>query len=302
MIARFLAHLRDQDRSPHTIDSYRFGLKQFFTWFEKASPTAPFDPARVTPLDIREWRRELQAQRQKPGTINQKINLLTSFFDWCQAEKLLASNPARGIARLKQATAAPKWLTRPQTYALLRTVEERVQLADVKRLETGQWLTRRNAAMIALMLHAGLRVAEVCALQPADVHLFPKSGRVVIRHGKGNKYREVPLNIDARRALTRWQQVSPAQKGGLFDRNGKPLHPRTVQQHLAELGRLARLEIKLTPHMLRHTFGKNLADAGIPLDRIAMLMGHSSVETTSIYTMPGAQDLQAAVDKIAWTE
>ena len=54
--------------------------------------------------------------------------------------------------------------------------------------------------------------------------------------------------------------------------------------------------------MLRHTFGKNLSNAGVPLDHIARLMGHSSVDTTAIYTMPGEQDLTAAVDRIAWTE
>ena len=302
MIPRFLAHLQDNDLSPHTVKNYEYTLNRFAQWFEKAGGQSGFDPARVTPLDLREWRRELQSQRQKPGTINQKMALLTGFFDWCVGEKVVAANPARGVKRIKQATAAPKWLTRQQAYALLRTVEERVQLADLKRLEVSRLLARRNAAMIGLMLHAGLRVAEVCALEPADIHLSPRSGRVVVRQGKGNKYREVPLNIDARKAIARYQELVPAPAGGLFNRNDHPLHPRTVQQHLAELGRLAGLEFKVTPHMLRHTFGKNLADSGVPLNRIAMLMGHSNVNTTAMYTMPGAQDLQAAVDRIAWTE
>jgi integrase/recombinase XerC len=302
MIARYLTHLKEIDRAKGTIESYKFGLKQFADWFVKSTQAESFDPARVTPLDVREWRRELQAKRQKPGSINQKTALLTAFFDWCVAEKVAASNPARGIKRMKQAAAAPKWLTRPQAFALLRTVEERVQLADIKRHEAGRWLARRNAAMIALMLHAGLRVAEVCAIQPDDIQLLPRSGRVIVRHGKGDKYREVPLNIDARKAITRWQEICPAPTGGLFDRNGKRLHPRTIQQHLAELGRLARIETKVTPHMLRHTFGKNLVDAGIGLERVALLLGHSDVNTTAIYTMPGASDLQTAVDKIAWSD
>jgi integrase/recombinase XerC len=302
MIARFLAHLQDNDLSPHTVKNYQYTLNQFAQWFKSTTGQADFNPAHVTPLDLREWRRALQAQRQKPGTINQKIALLTGFFDWCLAEKLLTTNPARGVKRIKQVTTAPKWLTRQQAYALLRTVEERVQLADLKGLPVSKLLARRNAAMIGLMLHAGLRVAEVCSLESADFHLNPRSGRVIVRHGKGNKYREVPLNIDARKAIARYQELCVTAQGGLFNRNDKPLHPRTVQQHLAEIGRRAGLEIKLTPHMLRHTFGKNLADSGVPLNRIAMLMGHSNVNTTAMYTLPGAQDLQAAVDKIAWTE
>ena len=155
MIPRFLAHLQDNDLSPHTVKNYEYTLNRFAQWFEKAGGQSGFIPARVTPLDLREWRRELQSQRQKPGTINQKMALLTAFFDWCVAENVVAANPARGVKRLKQVASPPKWLTRPQAYALLRTTEERVQLADLKRLAVSRLLARRNAAMIGLMLHAG---------------------------------------------------------------------------------------------------------------------------------------------------
>ena len=60
----------------------------------------------------------------------------------------------------------------------------------------------------------------------------------------------------------------------------------------------ARLE-EVTPHTLRHTFGKNLVDAGVPLDRVASLLGHESVDTTRIYTTPSEQDLQREVEKVA---
>jgi len=65
---------------------------------------------------------------------------------------------------------------------------------------------------------------------------------------------------------------------------------------VAELGRRAGVEV--TPHMLRHTFAKNLVDAGVTLEKVAMLLGHSSLNTTKIYTIPGEADLQAAVEAL----
>ena len=76
----------------------------------------------------------------------------------------------------------------------------------------------------------------------------------------------------------------------------------TMQLQIAKIGRAARLEMVLTPHMLRHTFGKNLIDAKISIDRVAKLMGHTNINTTAGYTIPSGADLAAAVDSIAWSD
>ena len=80
-----------------------------------------------------------------------------------------------------------------------------------------------------------------------------------------------------------------------------PLTIRGVQASLAKFGTYAKLE-ECTPHVLRHTFGKNLADAGTPIQVIADLMGHESLETTRRYVQPGHDDLAAAVERIGGGE
>lgn len=296
----FIDHISNRDLKPRTIAMYSIDTKQFATWFTAQSGS--FAPELVTPLDMREWKRHLIAQDYAPGTINNKLSSLGVFFTWCVTSGLSVANPVDDIKRVQQVASAPKWLTRRETYLLLRATAEAVQVAELRHSEYKQRLAIRDTAMIALMLHAGLRVAEVCNLQRDDVKIGQRSGQVIVRQGKGDKRRTVPLNIDARRAVSRWADY---QKGvWLFygDAPGEPVQTMTAQRRIATLGKRAGLIDKLTPHRLRHTFGKSLVDAKVSLDQIAALMGHSNINTTLIYTRPGQADLEKACDLIAWSE
>jgi len=114
--------------------------------------------------------------------------------------------------------------------------------------------------------------------------------------------RKVPLNADVRKALKAWLEVRPeVDHDFLFVGQKKgPLGVQGIQRMVRKYARLAGLE-GVTPHALRHTFGKNLVDAGVSLDRVARLMGHSSLDITAIYTRPGPEDLENAVERIALT-
>ncbi len=310
-VEKYLEQLRLQDKSDKTIQNYELDLLSFIRWFG-ATHGQPPTMISVTPLDIREYRTELVKVRQmKPSTVNRHLATLRGFFNWGRDIGLLVTSPTEGIRGLRQAKRAPKWLTRQQTYALLRATTEAIQLAQAKKLEFSVMLGWRNKAIVTLMLFAGLRVSEVCNLQVNDVTLQPRSGVVMVRFGKGRKYREVPLNKDARLALKYWLaarpllavQAKPSALGFMFiGKKGGQLHSRGVQRLLNKLGQMARLSIEVTPHMLRHTFGKNLVDQAVPLDRVSLLLGHDSLDTTAIYTTPSQQDLQEAVESIAWQD
>ncbi len=188
---------------------------------------------------------------------------------------------------------------------MLRAATEAIQLADAKKLCPTAKQGRRDAAILALLLHAGLRVSEVCSLKKKDMVIGKRSGQVIVRSGKGGRYREVPLNRDAREAVKIWLSVrSDSADDTLFvGRRGVGLKARGVQRMVERLAIAARLDPEqVTPHTLRHTMGKNLIDAGVSLDRVAMLMGHSNLNTTAIYTTPSQADLAMAVERIAWED
>jgi integrase/recombinase XerC len=155
-----------------------------------------------------------------------------------------------------------------------------------------------------------LRLSEAAALRVADVEIKPRSGSVTVRSGKGNKRRVVPLNADARKAVSEWLAVRPPSippSGGeevtaLFvSQKGGALSARAMAEVVTGLGAKAGLE-GLHPHLLRHSCAKNLVDQGIGIEKVAMILGHESLETTRLYTMPSEADLQAAVEATCWED
>jgi integrase len=116
------------------------------------------------------------------------------------------------IKMVPQAERSPRWLERDEVYALLREVDADIRLAKAKKLTPSAELATRNAAIFSLLLH-GLRVSEVCALHLEDVTIKDKSGKVIVHAGKANKYREVPINVDARQTVSEWLQVRPKDSG-----------------------------------------------------------------------------------------
>ncbi len=181
---------------------------------------------------------------------------------------------------------APRALERKELLALIRSVRASGKPRDV--------------AIGTLLLHTGLRVSELCALNVDDAILKERSGHVIIRSGKGNKRREVPLNSTARSALKEWLEVRENNSKALFTGKGSDsLSPRAVEYLIKKYSSRAGLE-NVTPHVLRHTFCKSLVDTGESLDRVAILAGHENLNTTAKYTKATGRDLQNAVEKLAW--
>lgn len=158
-------------------------------------------------------------------------------------------------------------------------------------------------AIIQVLRHTGVRVGELANLRQSDTVLSDRKGQIVVRWGKGGRYREINLNADARRAIREYLKVRPnAEDDHLFiGQRGQGLSVRAIESVVAKYARLAGLE-GVTPHSLRHTFGKHLLDAGEDLVTVAALMGHSRLDTTAIYTRPSRRDIERAVERLAETE
>jgi len=232
LIDEFTAYLTSQGRSPRTIRGYARDVRLFAEWFQETNGK-PAAPTLVTPLDVREHRQYLQTvKKQKPSTINRRLVALRTFFAWAVQAGYVASNPAKGVRDVPRARRAPKWLERPAQYKLIRTAQEQVQLADVKGLPAGKWRTRRDHAILALLLHVGLRVSEAGALDQDDLEINERSGEVIVRAGKWGKYREVPLTwMPATRCVNGWAcGRRPTQKHCWSGRRGADCPAGTRRQ------------------------------------------------------------------------
>ena len=298
---QFEQHLRNADRSLLTVRGYSADAKQFATWFERTNKAA-FALAAVTPSDIREYRQHLQTtERRRASTINRKLAAISALMAWAQSSGQIASNPANGIKLVRQVPSAPQWLNRNEQYALQRAIEKDLQLSELRYPK--RWVTRRrDASLILFLLHTGLRLSEVTEVRLGDLELSERKGGVLVRNGKGNKQRFVPLNAEARQAVKDWLAVRPRSESdhlwvGVEGDGGEGLTGRAVQRMLQRYAQDAGLD-DLTPHVLRHTFAKNLVNRGVGLEKIASLLGHSSLNTTRIYVAPDECDLALAVEKL----
>jgi len=296
----FLAYLHTLDRSPHTLEAYQSDVKAFFNWLQMQLGREVL-PTEVTPFDIQKYRDHLQAEGRKPGSINRRLAALRAFFHWAVESGVVASNPANHVKVVRQVQHPPKALSKEAVYRLQRTAAARRQLAQARangHVTPSLVNAIRDEAILNLLLYTGIRVSELVALRLSDVQIGQRSRKVIVHSGKGRKYREVPLHLQARKALQAYLDVRPqTEDDHLFVGQRGPLHTRGVQMRVTALGEAAGVPV--TPHVLRHTLATRLLrEGGADLVTTAALLGHENVTTTAVYTQPGEQDLVAVVDKL----
>jgi integrase/recombinase XerD len=154
--------------------------------------------------------------------------------------------------------------------------------------------------MLEVLYAAGLRVSELIQLRPGDVNL--DDGYVICR-GKGGKERVVPLGRAAAALTRRYTdearprlEIKPAE--ALFlSRRGEPFTRQGVWKMLRQYARQAGLEAKISPHVLRHSFATHLLERGADLRSVQLMLGHSQITTTQIYTHVSRERLRRVYEK-----
>ena len=159
-------------------------------------------------------------------------------------------------------------------------------------------LTQRDQAIFELVYGAGLRLAEVAALDVTDAAGQPRELRVI---GKGARTRIVPVGRKAREALGGWLAVRdelarPGEPALFVSRRGGRLSHRGIQTRLAELARRRGMDQPVHPHMLRHAFATHLLESSGDLRAVQELLGHADIGTTQIYTHLDFQHLAEVYD------
>ena len=159
----------------------------------------------------------------------------------------------------------------------------------------------RNRAIVTMLLFTALRIAELAALNTSDVAISARKGLVTVRRGKGDRYRQVPLNAEARDTLDAWlakrAKLPNSDREPLFlSLKGQRLSARAIDLAVRHLGQHA--DVETSAHTLRHTCLTRLVRAGNDIVLVAELAGHSRLETTRRYSLPSDADRQAAMDAL----
>lgn len=281
------------DLRPATIRNYVSDLRLFIAWCERdwqsKDQEAVFLPEQVATPTITRYRDYLQhALGRKPNTVNRYLMSIKRYFSWAIDTEIISHDPTRPVKLVTQTVRPPRHLSDAEEEALITAVTHSRNLRDL--------------TLITVMLHTGLRISEVCNLKWEHVVRRKRSGYLRI-WGKRNKYREVPLNVTARRVLEKYEEhENTEQQEGPYvfvsQRTKTKLTPRGISYVLAKYADQANIE-NLRPHDLRHRFGYRMAER-VPLHRLAQIMGHDSLDTTMLYVRGTQDDLQQAVETIAW--
>ncbi|USQ15244.1 tyrosine-type recombinase/integrase (plasmid) [Legionella lytica] len=281
-IENYMAYQKSTDKSPATLASYRSDLMQFAIWFESINKVE-MGLVNITPTDTRQYKQQLIDSNLRPQTINRRLLSLKYFLEWgWDTKRIKYRFPLPKT--VKQSQVIPKWLTKLQQNQLLRHIEHHGNTRDL--------------AIVKILLNTGLRVSELCSIRWAHIVMSDRKGKLLVNAGKGCKYREVPLNKDARQAFLDLDQKTHAGSDAyVFLGQRGVLSPRAIQLLLKRLNIPAELGA-ISPHQFRHTFCKNLVDAGISLEKVASLAGHERLDTTKLYCHPSFADLSDAVERI----
>ncbi|MGG3004728.1 tyrosine-type recombinase/integrase [Geobacillus stearothermophilus] len=277
LLELFELYLREEGKSENTIKGYLQSVAGFLKWFDESKGT---EFKQLHRENVQEYISFLRTvKKAKPKTINTKLNALVKFNEF-----LIEMKVQRDMALTKK-----DYMKVQQQYASLAKVE----LKDVEKfrqlvLDSGN---KRNYALVTLLAYAGLRISEALSLKMNDFNLV--SREIIVRSGKGNKFRVVFMNDKVKAALQSWlkeRKEKGIESEYLFVSNrNKRLDRTTVNKLFKEYSEHIGKEI--TPHDLRHFFCSHAISRGLSVHEVANQAGHSNIHTTLLYTNPTKDEL-----------
>uniref|UniRef100_A0A7V4N3L0 Tyrosine recombinase XerC n=1 Tax=Thermodesulfobacterium geofontis TaxID=1295609 RepID=A0A7V4N3L0_9BACT len=284
LIEEFLSYLASvKNYSYNTLLAYQNDLKDFA------------DFCSLLPLEeeafkkLKEYLENLKKKGYTPFSIARKISSLRSFFKFLEAEKGFNISFLLFLESPKLPFRLPKVLS-------LEEIEKLLNSPDINNS-----LGYRDRTMLEVLYATGLRVSELVSLKFENLNLELGLIRVL---GKGSKERLVPLGDYALRFLktylknVRPQLVNEKSKDFVFlNRRGAPLTRQRFWQIIKEYAKKCGLEDKVTPHVVRHSFATHLLQGGADLRALQMMLGHSSLSTTQIYTHLNYKKLKEVYEK-----
>ena len=280
----------ERNLSPYTLRNYRADLSDFGRYLQVEEDIGPLKVDRQT---FRRYLGRLRETATASASVRRKVSTIHTFYRFLTREGILERDPLLGVSSPKRERRLPKVLDKEQLTAMIEAADS----------DGPQGL--RDRAILELMYAAGLRLAEVVALDTAAVDLREKLVRV---HGKGNKERMVVIGRPAAEALRRYlregrQKLSQAGETALFvNRDGGRLSGRSVQKIVRRHALKAGLDQRVFPHLLRHSFATHMLDGGAELRVVQDLLGHASANTTQIYTHVTEEQQRRAYERAFYNQ
>ena len=275
-IASYLTHVQvEKGLASNTLSAYRRDMAKFEDFAKKRKLALNA----VKRDDLVDFLASLYRQKLESKTVARHLVTLRNFFRYAQVQELISEDPTTHLESPKIRRSLPGYLR-------LEEVEKLLELPDQKTP-----LGLRDRAMLEVLYSTGLRVSELTSLRVTDLDMKVGCVRCI---GKGDKERLVPVGRKALGIVERYLRDGRTALSGpgrgsagafLFvNRRGGRISRVGVWKIFSAYGRKAGLRVPLTPHMLRHSFATHLLERGADLRSVQLMLGHSDISTTQIYT------------------
>lgn len=271
--------------SSNTVSSYSFDICDFTKFIRGLGKI--FKDIKVD--DVKSWILDLTERQIGKRSIKRKMSSLKSFYAWMYLQKKVDSDPFEYVHSPKATHALPDFFSEKEIDSLL--------VANEKRTDK---LKDRDQALLMLMFASGLRASEVVNLTFNQVDF---DNRIMKVSGKGNKDRLVPFTNSAKESMLNYinglrkDLLKEDTKYIFLNSKGNKMTVRGLEYILDEIEAKTGLYGKIHPHMLRHSFATKMLNRGADLRTIQELLGHSSIETTSIYTHVAYENMKETYEK-----
>lgn len=253
-----------QFSSEETRKSYATSIRQWLDWCDRYD----VDPFEVRRPHFDLWLRELEARGLKRNSQSARICAVKSFYAWLYDEEVLDGNPAGRVKIPKRERPVLPALTLGEAHRFVQAAETYRHPAD--------------AAALFLMLFGGLRVAEVCSRNVADLTVQNFVGLLDVL-GKGSKRRRVELNPQTLAAIHRQLDDRAPGEPLIVNQAGRRVTKANVRDMVTRTAAAADIHKHLSPHCLRRSCIQLSLDAGQPVRNVQLYVGHASADTTAAY-------------------
>lgn len=276
-INKYLEYLKVVKKdSNHTITSYKNDLLELYDFNTNL--------LNINEKDVSNYLEYLYSRGLNRNSIARKISAIRGFYQYLQNEDLIKANPFKEISSPKKGESLPKYIKNNDI--------EKIFLCFNKENP----LEQRNLLILEMLYATGVRISELVNIKLSDINKYNRTIKIL---GKGNKERIVVYGSYCEDALELYLDDSRnklAKKGTseylFLNKNGTKLSDRYIRKIIEQVVKLCEINYHISPHTIRHTFATDMLNNGADLMTVKELLGHSSINTTGIYTHVSNEQLK----------
>ena len=267
--------------SDNTIINYQKDLYEFMNFLSN-------DSLKINKDTVNSYLKELYDKGDSKSTISRKLSALRNFYDYLVKKEIVDTNYFKLIKNPKKDNSLPKFVKEED-------IDKMFMIPDLRT-----WIGERNLLIIRMLYATGVRVSELVNITLDDINVSDRTIRIL---GKGNKERIVVFGNNTKEILDRYighgrRQVDFHYSKYLFlNKDGNRLSTRYVRKIIDDIIFKASVNMHVSPHMLRHTFATGMLNNGADLVSVKELLGHESLNTTSIYTHVSDEKIKEIYNK-----